>query len=109
MTVTDRLNDLMQKMQHVLQYMQALRHENSTLRLANQELTARLDQAATALAQARVAHSDSGRNIPFQDVQDMEGADAPNPEQSKKLREEIEYYIAEIDKCIASLRQSEAL
>lgn len=109
MTITDRMNDLMQKMQRVLHCMQALRQENSALRLANQELNARLDQAAAALAQARVAHLDSSQHIPLQEAQEVTGADAPNLEQNKKLREEIEHYIAEIDKCVASLRQSEAL
>ncbi len=109
MTIKDHMNDLTQKMQHVLQCMQALRQENSALRLANQELTARLHQASAALAQAQADRLYSSQNIPLQEVQDAKGADASNPEQSKKLREEIEHYIAQIDKCIASLRQSETL
>lgn len=97
MTLSDRVNEMAQKLQTVAEQMQQLRSENSALRQSNQDLNARLDHAAAALEKAHAFKTEV-------EEQAANGLDAPKPELTEKLREQIEHYIAEIDKCIDWLR-----
>lgn len=98
MTLSERVNEMAQKLQTVAKLMQTLRAENNALQQTNRELNDRL--AAAALEKAHAAKpEEAGQKGP--------GVDTPQPELAKKLREQqIEHYIAEIDKCIDWLRNN---
>jgi regulator of replication initiation timing len=99
MTLSERVHGMAQKLQTVAEHLQTLRAENSALQQTNRELNDRLAAAATALEKAHAAKpEDAG--------QKRQGVDAPQPEPDEKLREQIEHYIAEIDKCIDWLRNN---
>jgi regulator of replication initiation timing len=97
MTLSGRVDDMALKMTRIAELMQQLREENHALRTANEELAARLDAAVVALEQARALHTEEER-------QETRGPERPTTELSDKLKEDIEHYIAEIDKCIDWLR-----
>ncbi|MBX2930130.1 MAG: hypothetical protein KF852_20025 [Saprospiraceae bacterium] len=100
MTLSERVNEMAQKLQTVAKLMQTLRAENNALQQTNRELNDRLAAAAAALEKAHAAK-------PEEAGQKGQGGDTPQPELAEKLREQqIEHYIAEIDKCIDWLRNN---
>ncbi len=99
MTLSERVRDMTQKMLSTAELIQRLRDENSALQQSNRELNARLEHAAAALEQAHTLKTEGAGK-------EANGGDPPTPELTDKLREEIEHYIAEIDKCIDWLRNN---
>lgn len=98
MTLSDRVRDMAQKLQLVAEQMQTLRSDNSALRRSNQDLSTRLDQAAAALEKVQAFKTEAEEQV-------ANGLEAPKPEHTEKLREQIEHYIAEVDRCIDWLRK----
>ncbi len=99
MTLSERVNEMALKLQLVADQVQQLRSENSALLQSNGELNARLEHAAAALEKAHALK-------PEGDGKAAHGVDPQKPELADKFREQIEHYIAEIDKCMDWLRNN---
>ncbi len=97
-SVTDKINNIELKVRQLALRLERLQNENSTLLLENKKLKSELSQNTMKLGQMeeKVVRSnvavDSNRN--------------GGPDNSKKLRKEIEQYISEIDKCIEWLQNN---
>ena len=96
--VTDKLNNIELKVRQLALRLERLQNENSTLLLENKKLKSELLQNTTKLGQMeeKVVRSKVALDL----------KKSSDPEHSKKLRKEIEQYIAEVDKCIEWLQNS---
>ena len=97
-SVTDKLNNIELKVRQLALRLERLQNENSSLLLENKKLKSELLQNSTKLGQMeeKVVRSKVALDL-------KKNSD---PEHSKKLRKEIEQYIAEVDKCIEWLQNS---
>jgi len=97
-SLTDKLNNIELKVRQLALRLERLNNENSTLLLENKRLKSELSQNSNKLGQMEEKVAITKVALDLQ-------RDS-NPEDSKKLRKEIEQYITEIDRCIEWLQNS---
>ncbi len=98
-SVTDKLSNIELKVRQLALKLERLNNENSTLLLENKRLKSELLQNSNKLGQMeeKVVRSKVALDTTKGDK---------DPEYSRKLRNEIEQYIGEIDKCIEWLQNN---
>ena len=97
-SLTDKLNNIELKVRQLALRLERLQNENNTLLLENKKLKSELLQNTDKLGQMeeKVVRS----KVALDSKRDN------GPDNSKKLRKEIDQYINEIDKCIEWLQNN---
>lgn len=97
-SLTDKINNIELKVRQLALRLERLQNENKTLLLENKKLSDELQQNNSKLGvmEEKVVQSKVALDL-HRDK---------DPEVSKKLRKEIEQYIAEIERCVEWLKNS---
>ncbi len=100
MNLSERIDSIELKIRELAFKLERLKKENAVLREENQELKA---EAERLREQSAEAFND---NLNQKSRPEPEAQPLAEPEQSEKLREQIDQYIQEIDKCIEWLNNN---
>ncbi len=97
MNLSEHIDNIELKVRQLVLKMERIQNENAALREENQQLKAELDRQKGTVSALKDKLENSQRVL---DLQREE-----QPEHSKKLREQLEQYIHEIDQCIEWLHK----
>lgn len=96
MSLSDKIDNIELKVKHLAIKLERLQNENTALQEENELLKAELDRKNDTV--------DNLKNKLKESQQVLEVNREENPEHNVKLREQIDQYIIEIDKCIEWLQ-----
>ncbi len=92
MSHDEQIRNIRQKLQLLVKKYQQLQQENAGLREANEELKGKSNQQHLTIE--NLSHKNTVANIQLSELA---------PEEKAAIKKKIDYYLKEIDKCIAAI------